>query len=292
MLWKANMDIQFVAESSLALAHYVSGYVTKAERSNMQEVWQEVSENHSIYGRLWSFGIRSLRSRECGLYEASDLLLGDHLCEKSVTVKWIDVSLPHKRNRRLKDHKVLKDMAKDNPETEDIFEDNLIDSYYPQRPRDLENICLYDFVANYEWYGKNYNGDRKYSKLTKPRLPNHKLFDPEKENEIEDYYYSLLLLFVPFRDESSLLLLNETAEEAFNRLLPTNVDCSGYHDKLQKMLKAQSNIKKINEARQADGIEEKVSKEDDDPQLMGEAKTAMTEVVEINANKNNKKHFQ
>ena len=33
MLWKANIDIQFVAENSLALAHYVSGYVTKAERS-------------------------------------------------------------------------------------------------------------------------------------------------------------------------------------------------------------------------------------------------------------------
>ena len=275
MLWKVNMDIQFVAESSLALAHYVSGYVTRAERSNMQGVWQKVSENHSIYGCLWSFGIRSLRSRECGLYGASDLLLGDHHCEKSVTVKWIDVSLPHKR---LKDHKVLKDMANDNPETEDIFEDNLIDSYYPQRPRDLENICLYDFVANYD------NGDRKYSKLTKPRLPNHKLFDPEKENEREDYYYSLLLLFVPFTDEGSLLLSNETAEEAFNRLLTTNVDWSGYHDKLQKMLKALSNIRKINEARQADGIEEKVNKEDDDPQLLGEAKTAMKEVVEINAN--------
>ena len=38
MLWKANMDIQFVSESSLALAHYVTGYVTKAERSNMQEL--------------------------------------------------------------------------------------------------------------------------------------------------------------------------------------------------------------------------------------------------------------
>jgi len=38
MLWKANIDIQFVAESSLALAHYVSGYVTKAEHSNMQEI--------------------------------------------------------------------------------------------------------------------------------------------------------------------------------------------------------------------------------------------------------------
>ena len=42
LLWKANIDIQYVAESSLALAHYVSGYVTKAEQSNMQEIWQDV----------------------------------------------------------------------------------------------------------------------------------------------------------------------------------------------------------------------------------------------------------
>ena len=101
MLWKANLNIQFVAESSLALAHYVSGCVTKAEKSNMQEICDEDNENKSIYGRLWSFGIRSLRFQECGLYEASDLLLGDHLNEKSDTVKWIDVSMPHKQNRRL-----------------------------------------------------------------------------------------------------------------------------------------------------------------------------------------------
>ena len=29
-------------------------------------------------------------------YEASDLLLGDHLFEKSDAVQWIDVSMPHK----------------------------------------------------------------------------------------------------------------------------------------------------------------------------------------------------
>ena len=87
LLWKANIDIQFVAESSLALAHYVSGYVTKAEKSSMQELWQQISDNKGIYGRLWSFGVRSLRFRECGLYEDSDLLLGDHLTEKSTTVK-------------------------------------------------------------------------------------------------------------------------------------------------------------------------------------------------------------
>ena len=97
LLWQANMDKQFTAESSLTLAHYVTGYVTKAEKSNMQEVWQEVNSNSSIYSKLWSFGVRTLRSRECGLYEASDLLLGDHLTEKSVTAKWVDASMPQKR---------------------------------------------------------------------------------------------------------------------------------------------------------------------------------------------------
>ena len=79
LLWKANMDLQFTAEASLAIADYASGYVTKAEKSNIQELWQEIGENRSLYSRLWSFGVRSLRSRECGLYEASDLLLGHHL---------------------------------------------------------------------------------------------------------------------------------------------------------------------------------------------------------------------
>ena len=82
--------------------------------------------------------MRSLRSRECGLYEATDLLLGDHLTEKSDAVKWVDVSLPHKRSRRLKDHKVLEDVAKRNPDSEDIFKDNLLDTHYPRRLSDLK----------------------------------------------------------------------------------------------------------------------------------------------------------
>ena len=100
--------------------------------------------------------------------------------------------MPHKRNRRLKDHKMLQEIAKENPDTENIFEDNLIDTYYPQRPINLEALCLYDFVANYDWYGKDDSGNRKYKKLTKSRLPNHKLFDTEKEYE-RGLYFSLFL---------------------------------------------------------------------------------------------------
>ena len=83
-LWQANIDIQFVSESSLALANYVTGYVTKAEKSHMQEIFDCTDSSQSNFSRLFSFGVRSLRSRECGMYEASNILLGDHLSENLV----------------------------------------------------------------------------------------------------------------------------------------------------------------------------------------------------------------
>ena len=114
---------------------------------------------------------------------------------------------------------------------------------------------------------------------------NHYVFDPQKNEGREKYYYSLILLFVPFRDESDLLLAGETAEEAFNRLLPTNDNCSAYHSRLQKILALQATVKKIDEAREAD-VEDKQPEyeEDDDPQAKGEAKAAMQDVVDIHDN--------
>ena len=37
------------------------------------------------------FGALEYVHESVGLYEASDLLLGDHVCEKSDTVKWIGI---------------------------------------------------------------------------------------------------------------------------------------------------------------------------------------------------------
>ena len=126
-----------------------------------------------------------MRSREVGLYEASDILLGDHLHEKSATVQWIGADMPHKRKRMLKNHSELKAKAASNPNAEDIYAPSLIDNFYPTRPRELENVCLYDFVAHYKYDGNDRNGQRKYRKLTKPILPNHKIFNPLKEEEKE-----------------------------------------------------------------------------------------------------------
>ena len=143
--------------------------------------------------------------------------------------------MSHRRNHRLKDHKVLQEIAKENPNPENIFEDNAIDTNYPQRPINLETLCLYDFVANYDWYGKDDSGISKYKKLTKSRFPNHKLFDLKTEYEREDYCYSLILFFVPFSDETNSLLQDESTKEVFHRRLPVNAHCSAYHDKLEEL---------------------------------------------------------
>ena len=103
------------------------------------------------------------------------------------------MSMPQKRSRRLKDHGELEQLAQHDPNNKDIYEESLLDTHYPKRPESLEDVCLYDLVANYSWQNTDDNGKRQYTKLKKPCLPNHKLFDPQKENQREDYFYSLIL---------------------------------------------------------------------------------------------------
>ena len=289
MLWRANMDLQYISETSLALTEYVSGYVTKAEKSNVQDIWNDISNSDSVYKRLFQFGMRSMRSREVGLYEASDILLGDHLHEKSATVQWIGADMPHKRKRMLKNHSELKAMAAKNPNAKDIYAPSLIDNFYPTRPRELENVCLYDFVAHYKYDGNDKNGERKYRKLTKPVLPNHKIFNPLKEEERESYYYSLMILFVPFRYEAGLILDGETVEEAFQRHRNDNDSLNMHHDKFENLLGAEKKWKEIQDARKNIGLGEAEeaelkNRDDDEPQLLGEIMDAVNDIADMNNN--------
>lgn len=79
---------------------------------------------------------------------------------------------------------------------------------------------------------------------------------------------------MPFRDESSLLRENETAEQAFNRLLPQNDDCSAHQEQLKKMLQAKANVKSINEARKAQAVDAKENEQDGAMQVPGQEKSA------------------
>ena len=107
-------------------------------------------------------------------------------------------------------------------------------------------VCLYDFVAEYEKCGVDEGGNPVYRERSKPILPNHRLYNPAKENERENYYYSLLLLFVPYLNEEG-----ETAESAFEWHLEENVALNTHSEKLQRMLRAREHVQQINEARRA-----------------------------------------
>ena len=71
--------------------------------------------------------------------------------EIKTNCKLIDASMPQNRQHRLKDHRLLQDMAIHDPDSDDIFEKGLLDTHYPKRPASLEEVCLYDFVAKYDW---------------------------------------------------------------------------------------------------------------------------------------------
>ena len=188
------MDIQFISESSLALAQYATGYITKAEKCHMQQTWEEISDDDLLYKKLYKFGIKSLPTRECGLYEAFGLLLGDDLCEKSDTIQFVSTDMPHKW-RRVKKYKELKEMLETDPDSDTPFEPNLLDDFYPKRPEALKNVCLYDFVKFYVKTDTDASGNRQYKKLMKPKIVNHKLFDPKQTRAARRLFlYSLAVV--------------------------------------------------------------------------------------------------
>ena len=63
----------------------------------------------------------------------------------------------------------------------------------------------------------------------------------------------MLLLFVPFTDESRD---GQTAEEVFNERFRDYSSMEDHHESLQKMLRAQSKVRRINEARKEEEVPE------------------------------------
>ena len=46
-----------------------------------------------------------------------------------------------------------------------IFEANLLDTFYPERPDNMVDVCLYDFVADYTKCGVDKDGKTQYRRF-------------------------------------------------------------------------------------------------------------------------------
>uniref|UniRef100_A0A1X7VHE4 Uncharacterized protein n=1 Tax=Amphimedon queenslandica TaxID=400682 RepID=A0A1X7VHE4_AMPQE len=130
---------------------------------------------------------------------------------KSVTVQYIDVYLPHKRSRKIKNYSYLTKM---NQTSKEICNPSVIEDFYLTRPNNMEDLPFYDYVANYKFDKIGENGEREYKLQSKPVLPNNRKFNPMQVKS-DNFYYSLYYYIVPFKDESTLVIEGETMKAAF-----------------------------------------------------------------------------
>lgn len=272
-LWKGNMDIQYIGDKTNAIVNYIVSYITKRELTQLATLWKQVEENGTLKGRLFRFALKSLSMRECGIYEAVDILTGQALYGKSRQTQWLGAREPSERTQVLKRMGQIRKIAEDEEST-DVFENSWISDYYPNRPAHTELTSLYEFRRWYDkWTDKkpgtdSYNrygnvkgldwnmddaGDEDENEAAVPKdrievlqnkkgkirrrlkayLINHPVFDVSQEPE--KYYYSLLLMFMPFRDESAELRPEgKTLKEFFHEQLEVYPDLKAHHEKLQE----------------------------------------------------------
>ncbi|KAI5722606.1 hypothetical protein M8J76_010895 [Diaphorina citri] len=137
------------------------------------------------------------------------------------TIRWIDINV--NRNRRVKPKKAIHEL---DPTSTDIYFDSWVDTHYPQRPKDLDGMHLYDFVRWHDIVSSRpksplelfyeLSSCKFLKKRQRPYLINHYMYDINKCPE--KYYFSIILLFYPWRDLAELKAGKNTYTEAFDVL--------------------------------------------------------------------------
>ena len=226
--WRANMDIQMVSGGT-GLAYYVCTYIAKAEPDDLKEALCKTFQN--INSQTYPFSLRKqmhligncvLKARRLSAQEAAARIGHLQLVWSSRVVVFLNTRSPEKRFKVLRP-KLERDELPTN--STDIFRTNILD-YYVDRPDMLDNVSLFKFAS---WYAlcpasEEVNGgprtcERVRLKTLGKTFRKRKRFivvrTPKFEPISDDYFYSLLMLHLPYRNENTLKHPYSTAEEAF-----------------------------------------------------------------------------
>ena len=143
------MDIQYVLDP-YSCAIYILSYITKGQRG-MSRLLEKASEeakagNKDITNRVRHIGNKFLNAVEISAQEAVYLVLQIPLRRSSRDVQFISTSPLDERTILIKKLEKLKELP---DSSHDIESDNIINRYQ-RRPKQLEKVCLADFVAWFE----------------------------------------------------------------------------------------------------------------------------------------------
>ena len=173
--WRANHDIQFVLDP-YACAAYITDYITKTQKGMSTLLYNACKEarngNDSLRKQVRFMGNQFLNATEICAQEAVYLALQLPLTKKTRQVVFINTSAPEDRTRLLKSEELLKELPENST---DIYSSNEL-IRYTQRPKQLENWCLADYVSKL---------NIQYPKSTEKQTTDRKQFDDNVDDEIK-----------------------------------------------------------------------------------------------------------
>ena len=226
LMWAGNMDIQFISENSFSIPEYITKYTVKSETSPVDPYVTEDME--SAFQKASKFAYNQLRNREMSAHEVVDRMLQNNgeLYQISETFQFIPNTMPQFRTRALKK---LSELEEQDDTDTNIFCHDFIHDYYPRRPKELQEMSLYDFVSSYEKCSPHDKAGNKIQirdesglkviqslKLRRSnKIPVIQSFEFDFKTKPEMFFYSYLCLFKPWRRDSDIQGDSVTYQEEF-----------------------------------------------------------------------------
>lgn len=235
--WQANIDLQYVCDP-YACVMYIASYITKSEHElgELLTAASRQAADMDLRSQLKKVGSKFLSSREVSAQEAAYRILSLPLKRSTRQVLYVPTELSEERVRMLKPMDIIQHL---HDEDEDIYMEGMVDRY-PYRPKELENICLADFISSYRLHYKKPKDNVQSDDIdvlgnNDPptivlKLQDNKGFISKrktnavirthrysKEHNPEKYYHSNLMLYVPYRKEKQLLDDDGSFHTMFNK---------------------------------------------------------------------------
>jgi len=105
-----------------------------------------VAASGNTVAECFKQALRHLNQRQIGLAEAIDKIEGIAAYRSSMDVVFVNTNVDEDRVRKLIDLKTITKGL-----TNRLTATNLIDDYYPARPRELESYCLLNIAMNFRF---------------------------------------------------------------------------------------------------------------------------------------------
>ena len=254
--FRANVDLQPVFNHCKCIT-YVCSYFTKDGTECSQAIVnvakEAKKENMKVRDGLKKIGAAFLSTREVSSQECVYRCMPELWLRKIFPATiFVNTNLPEKRIRVAKSQQELDDL---DDESTDIFKSNIVERYAirPQSITSVDNLCLAEFAA---YYYKDYRKDSEETSDAQPEiltdqvievqqnssdpelsLPNKirlmntnemmkcrkvrsviRYHKPNKTKQPELYFHHLLMLYLPWRNETNLLGPDQTYASKFYEL--------------------------------------------------------------------------